>query len=156
SCTPHVFRASARPSPRVFAAIVVVEPARVGRAELRDDATHGADALLRCELRIRPAHVSLDPSGIEDHAGDPARPEIDRGGAHRHVHGGLRCTISDITPGSVVSQGSHAARDRHDEPPVTLCHTLEKRLAYAHWTQNVHIENPHPRVVIDGTNRLYV
>src|SRR6185437_14262925 len=58
--------------PRDRAAVVVVEAAAIGLAEVGDDAAQAGDTLLGIEQRAAPAHIGAHPAGMEqrgDHIG---------------------------------------------------------------------------------------
>src|SRR5205807_1757541 len=119
------------PSPRVLAAVVVVEPARVLRSQPFDQPPHGAHALLRRQRRAASAHVGLDPSGVDHDAGDALARQIDRSAAHHHVHRRLGRPVRNVAAGSVVRERPHAAGDRDYRPTRALSDPLEKRFGHA-------------------------
>src|SRR5207244_5419274 len=142
------------PSPRVLAAVVVVEPARVLRSQPFDQPPHGAHALLRRQRRAASAHVGLDPSGVDHDAGDALARQIDRSAAHHHVHRRLGRRGRNVAAGGVVRERPHAAGDRDYRPTRALSDPLEKRFGHARRTQDVYVEHMLPVVVVDRADGL--
>jgi hypothetical protein len=63
----------ARRSPWIFATVVVIELARLLWAESLDEPSHGSHALLRRQRRFGTAHISPDPSRVDQNTSDAER-----------------------------------------------------------------------------------
>src|SRR6185369_1912045 len=74
-----------RTSPGKLLAGVIVEMPGLRLRRLVDDAPHASDALLDADRRAWPAHVGLDPAGMEQQDRDAAPFQLMRRIRHRHV-----------------------------------------------------------------------
>lgn len=102
--------------PGIFAAVVVIELARMIWAKRIDKPPHGSHALLRQQRRLGAAHIGPDPSGINQNAGNAAGGEIARCASHHHIHGCLGAAIGNEAARRIIGERAHAARDGDHQP----------------------------------------